>query len=108
MFTMKPSRLRRSSRSYTEEGLWAKVLERMQPGDFVLIMFGHNDAANSTNYPDRTTITGSGDEAVQIGSHATQKTIHTYGWYLRQYVKDAKAKGATVITLLAGSAQHMG
>src|SRR4029077_11554429 len=26
----------RSSRSYIEEGLWAKVLERTQPGDFVL------------------------------------------------------------------------
>ena len=87
----------RSSRSYIDEGLWGKILERMQPGDFVQIMFGHNDTANSDNYPDRTTINGSGDEALQIGFHATLKTIHTYGWYLRQYVKDAKAKGATVI-----------
>ena len=69
----------------------------MQPGDFVLIMFGHNDAANSTNYPDRTTITGSGDETIQIGVGDKKKMLHTYGWYLRQYVKDAKAKGATVI-----------
>ncbi len=87
----------RSSRSYTEEGLWAKVSERMQPGDFVLIMFGHNDAANSTNYPDRTTITGGGEETIQAGVGDKKKTLHTYGWYLRQYVKDAKAKGATVI-----------
>ncbi len=87
----------RSSRSYTEEGLWARVLERMQPGDFVLIMFGHNDAANSTNYPNRTTITGNGDETIQVGVGDKKKTLHTYGWYLRQYVKDAKAKGATVI-----------
>lgn len=87
----------RSSRSYIEEGLWGKILERMQSGDFVLLMFGHNDTANSDNYPNRTTITGSGDESIQIGFHATLKTLHTYGWYLRQYVKDAKAKGATVI-----------
>jgi rhamnogalacturonan acetylesterase len=86
----------RSSRGYLEEGLWAKVLDRMQPGDFVLIMFGHNDAANSANYPDRATITGSGDETIQTGFGDKKKTIHTYGWYLRQYVKDAKAKGATV------------
>src|SRR3954467_15823942 len=46
----------RSSRSYIDEGLWAKILERLQPGDFVQIMFGHNDTANSDNYPDRTTI----------------------------------------------------
>lgn len=87
----------RSSRSYIDEGLWAKILARLQPGDFVQIMFGHNDTANSDNYPDRTTINGSGDESLQLGFHATLKTVHTYGWYLRQYVKDAKAKGATVI-----------
>jgi lysophospholipase L1-like esterase len=87
----------RSSRSYIEEGLWAKILERAQPGDFVLIMFGHNDSANSTNYPDRTTVTGGGDETIQAGVGDKKKTIHTYGWYLRQYAKDAQAKGATVI-----------
>ena len=87
----------RSSRGYIEEDLWAKILDPVQPGDFVLIMFGHNDAANSANYPDRTTIGGNGDETIQTGFGDQKKTIHTYGWYLRQYVKDAKAKGATVI-----------
>jgi hypothetical protein len=60
-------------------------------------MFGHNDAANSANYPDRTTITGSGEETIQVGVGDQRRTLHTYGWYLRQYVKDAKAKGATII-----------
>ena len=87
----------RSSRGYIEEGLWAKILERMQPGDFVLAMFGHNDAANSANYPDRTTITGNGDETIEIGVRDKRKTVHTYGWYLRQYVNDAKSRGVTVI-----------
>jgi lysophospholipase L1-like esterase len=87
----------RSSRGYIEEGLWGKILARMQPGDFVIVMFGHNDSANSANYPDRTTITGGGEETVQVGVGDQRKTIHTYGWYLRQYVKDAKAKGATII-----------
>jgi lysophospholipase L1-like esterase len=83
----------RSSRGYIEEGAWAKVLDRMQPGDFVLVMFGHNDAANSQNYPDRVSLMGIGEETREVGS----KTIHTYGWYLRKYVQDAKAKGAAVI-----------
>lgn len=87
----------RSSRSYRDEGLWGKILERMQPGDFVLVMFGHNDTANSANYPDRATITGSGEETVQLGVGEKRQTVHTYGWYLRQYVKDAAAKGAKVI-----------
>lgn len=87
----------RSSRLYIEEGLWPKILERIQPGDFVLVMFAHNDTANSANYPDRTTITGSGDESIQIGVGDKRKTLHSYGWYLRQYVKDAEAKGAKVV-----------
>jgi lysophospholipase L1-like esterase len=87
----------RSSRGYIEEGLWAQILERMQPGDFVIVEFGHNDSANSQNYPDRTTITGGGDETIQCGVGTAKKVVHTYGWYLRQYVADAKAKGATPI-----------
>ncbi len=87
----------RSSRSYIEEGLWAKILDRLQPGDFILLQFGHNDSSNSQNYPDRATITGDGDETIHFGVGSSNKVVHAYGWYLRQYVKDAKAKGAVVI-----------
>ena len=64
-----------------------------------MIHFGHNDAKNSQNYPDRVTVGGSGDETQEIESPVThqKETIHTYGWYLRQYVKDARARGATPI-----------
>lgn len=89
----------RSSRGYIEEGAWAKIVAQLVPGDFVILHFGHNDAKNSANYPDRVTVTGNGDETREIESPVThqKKTIHSYGWYLRQYVKDAKAKGATAI-----------
>ena len=33
----------RSSLSFINEGRWDKVLEKMKPGDFVIIQFGHND-----------------------------------------------------------------
>ncbi|MDB6114722.1 MAG: hypothetical protein JWQ62_1667 [Lacunisphaera sp.] len=87
----------RSSRSYREEGLWAKILERLQPGDFVLLMFGHNDTANSANYPDRATITGNGEETVQVGVDDQHNVLHAYGWYLREDIRDVQAKGATII-----------
>ena len=87
----------RSSRGYIEEGAWKQVLDRVQPGDFVIVQFAHNDSANSANYPNRTTINAAGDEVVQVGLGEKKQVIHTYGWYLRQYVKDGKAKGATVI-----------
>jgi len=33
----------RSSLSFISEGRWEKVLQRMKPGDYVIIQFGHND-----------------------------------------------------------------
>jgi rhamnogalacturonan acetylesterase len=87
----------RSSRSFREEGLWTKILDRMQPGDFVILQFGHNDSANSQNYPDRVTITGGGDETIESGLGPSKRIVHTYGWYLRQYVAEAKARGTVVI-----------
>jgi lysophospholipase L1-like esterase len=89
----------RSSRGYIQEGAWTKIMDHLQPGDWVIVQFGHNDAANSQNYPDRTTAKGNGDQTEEIDSPVThqKETIHSYGWYLRQYVKDAKSKGAQVI-----------
>jgi lysophospholipase L1-like esterase len=89
----------RSSRGYIQEGAWAKIVNRLHPGDWVIVQFGHNDAANSQNYPDRTTVKGNGDETEEIDSPLTheKETIHSYGWYLRQYVNDAMSKGAHVI-----------
>jgi len=87
----------RSSRGYIDEGAWGRILEQLQPGDFVLVQFGHNDSANSANYPDRATINSSGEEQVEIGVGEKRQIIHTYGWYLRRYAKDAQAKGAALI-----------
>jgi lysophospholipase L1-like esterase len=89
----------RSSRGYIQEGAWQKILDQLQPGDWVIIQFGHNDAKNSQNYPDRTTLPGDDNDTQEIESPVThqKETIHSYGWYLRQYVADAKAKGAIVI-----------
>ena len=33
----------RSARTFLDEGRWDKVYNALQPGDFVLIQFGHND-----------------------------------------------------------------
>jgi len=89
----------RSSRGYIEEGLWKGVLARVEPGDWVLVQFGHNDAANSRNYPDRVTGRGSGDEMADVNAPGGKKSVHSYGWYLKQYVRDATQKGAQVVVL---------
>ena len=33
----------RSAKSFVAEGRWKKIVDRIAPGDFVLIQFGHND-----------------------------------------------------------------
>jgi hypothetical protein len=47
----------------------------------------------------RASIKGNGDESQEVDNPATKQkeTVHSYGWYLRKYVADAKAKGATAI-----------
>ncbi len=90
----------RSARTYFNEGLWKAVRDDLKPGDFVLIQFGHNDGGAPDQPPGRGDLPGTGEETRDITTTAgTPETVHTFGWYLRQFVNDAKAKGATPILL---------
>ena len=90
----------RSSKSYISEGEWDKTLEYVKPGDVVLFQWGHNDGGKPDE-PTRTraSLPGTGEETVEIDNLILKKheMVHTYGWYLRKYVEDTKAKGATPI-----------
>lgn len=91
----------RSSRTYRTEGLWDQVAAELRPGDFVLMQFGHNDGGSLTQGRARASLHGSGEETQEVVSAATGKPelVHTYGWYMRHYAEEAKAKGATAIIL---------
>lgn len=90
----------RSSRTYITEGQWNDALALMKAGDYVLIQFGHNDSGplDDTSRA-RGTLPGVGDDSKEIDNPLTQKheVVHTYGWYLRKYISDARAKGVTPI-----------
>src|SRR5207248_1371567 len=47
----------------------------------------------------RGTIKGTGDETEEIDNLLTKKheVVHSYGWYLKKFIADARAKGATPI-----------
>jgi lysophospholipase L1-like esterase len=91
----------RSTRTYMTEGLWDKVLAEMKPNDVVLIQLGQNDIFELNDKIARGTIPGIGDESQEIDNQATHKheTVHTFGWYLRKYVQDTRAKGAIPIVM---------
>lgn len=90
----------RSSRTYQTEGLWDNVLAKVKPGDYIIMQFGHNDggAINDTLRA-RGSIRGIGEETEEIDNLITHKheIVHSYGWYMRKYIRDARAKGATPI-----------
>ena len=90
----------RSSRTFYTEGLWQKVADELKPGDFVLIQFGHNDGGAIDKEKYRGSIRGTGEETQNItGADGKPETVHTYGWYLRKFITDIKAKKATAVLL---------
>ncbi len=63
----------RSSKSFIDEGRWKKVLDKIKPGDYVFIQFGHND------------------EKPAPARHTDPET--TFADNLRRYVNETRAKG---------------
>jgi len=69
----------RSTRTFIELGLWQSILDNLQPGDYVIIEFGHNDEADYK--PDRYT------------------TPEQYKANLTRFITETRQKGATPILL---------
>lgn len=62
-----------STKSFITEGRWDKVVERIRPGDYVFIEFGHNDAPHKG---ERSTVAGG-----------------SYDDNLRRFVTETRSKG---------------
>ncbi|MCS7336866.1 MAG: rhamnogalacturonan acetylesterase [Verrucomicrobiae bacterium] len=90
----------RSSRTFQTQGWWSNLLTAARPGDFVIIQFGHNDSSplDDTNRA-RGTLPGVGEESKEVYNPLMKKpeVVRTYGWYIRKYIADARAKGMTPI-----------
>jgi rhamnogalacturonan acetylesterase len=89
-----------SSRTYLTQGHWDRVLAMLKPGDFVMMEFGHNGSGPMDDPARaRSTLRGTGEETREIDNPITKRheVVHSYGWYLRKFIADAKARGATPI-----------
>lgn len=69
----------RSTRTFFQEGRWREVYDALQPGDLVLMQFGHNDAAE--NKPERYV------------------DIQGYKEFLRLFVSQARQKGGIPVLI---------
>jgi lysophospholipase L1-like esterase len=88
-----------SSRTYFT-GYWGQTLAMIKPGDYVMMQFGHNDGGPLDDAARaRGTLASVGDELREVDNPITKKheVVHTYGWYLKRFIADARAKGATPI-----------
>jgi lysophospholipase L1-like esterase len=69
----------RSTKSFIDEGLWSKVLDGLQSGDYVLIQFGHNDEGKE-----------------KVGRYTTPDEFKVN---LHRYVSESRTKGAFPILI---------
>ncbi|WPO78449.1 rhamnogalacturonan acetylesterase [Flavobacterium sp. KACC 22761] len=90
----------RSTRTFVYEGLWDEVKNQLQPGNFVIIQFGHNDAGDIDKEKFRGSLKGNGDETQEVTRPDSSKEIvHTFGWYMVKFIREAKEKGAIPIVI---------
>ncbi|MGL5272393.1 MAG: rhamnogalacturonan acetylesterase [Phocaeicola sp.] len=91
----------RSARTFLDEGRWEKVYQALQPGDFVLIQFGHNDAGEINTGKARAELSGAGEDSkvFKMEKDGRYQVIYSYGWYIRKFIRDVQEKGATPIVL---------
>ena len=89
----------RSTRSYVREGRWEQVYNSLQPGDFVLLQFGHNDICPITDAKERGVIPGTADtcHVYKMEKDGRYEVVYSFGWYLRKMIDDCREKGATPI-----------
>ncbi len=90
----------RSTRTFIKEKRWEKVINSIKKGDYLIMQFGHNEGSkpdtNRAGY--RGVLKGTGEETVELTwPDSSKEIVHTYGWYLRKFVTEAKAKGAIPI-----------
>lgn len=90
----------RSSRTFLYDR-WGKIMSEIKKGDFVILQFGHNDVGRYDDpaAKDRPSLHSEGDETVEVTRFADGKkeTVHSFGWYMRRYGDDVRARGATMI-----------
>ncbi|KQW51739.1 MULTISPECIES: rhamnogalacturonan acetylesterase [unclassified Roseateles] len=89
-----------SSRTYRTSGHWDRTKPFIKRGDWVVMQFGHNDASPvNDNSRARGVLRGTGPEQEVIDNLLTGKreTVTTYGAYLRGYIAEIRAAGATPV-----------
>ena len=66
------------------------------------MQFGHNEGSkpDTSRRGYRGVLKGTGEDSVILSwPDETNETVHSYGWYLRKFIREARAKGVTPVVL---------
>jgi rhamnogalacturonan acetylesterase len=83
-----------------KRGMWDTVYSKLRKGDYLIIQFGLNDQGKiDDTLRARGTIYGIGKDSVAIYNAVTKRNevVHSFGWYMSQFIRQAKSKGVSVI-----------
>lgn len=85
----------RSTRTFLEEGRWDAVYNSIEPGDYVLIQFGHNDIGPIDAQKERGTIATAADtcHVYHLQSNGQYRVVYSFGWYLKKFIGDVRERG---------------
>lgn len=91
----------RSTRTYLDEERWEEVYNSLEPGDVVLIQFGHNDIGGIDKDKERGVIACAQDTShvYHLKSNGKNKVIYSFGWYIKKMIRDCQEKGAHPVVL---------
>ena len=91
----------RSTRTFLKEGRWDEIYNSLEPGDYVLIQFGHNDMSGIDKPKFRGVIPVAQDtcHVYRMEDDGSYEVVYSYGWYLKKFIEDTREKGATPILL---------
>lgn len=91
----------RSTRTFLAEGRWDEIYNSLEPGDYVLLQFGHNDIGGIDKPKERGVIATAADtcHVYKMESDGRYEVIYSFGWYLKKFIEDTREKGATPILL---------
>jgi lysophospholipase L1-like esterase len=79
-----------SSRTFYSGFFWKNLQPQIKKGDFVIMQFGANDNGGAKG---KGALSGIGDDTQMNNT----ETVHSFGWYLKQFVSETRAQGATPI-----------
>ena len=84
--------------------LWQPLLEAVKKGDYVFLELGHNDNGPIDSIRARSSYRPDGklevkEDSISIYNKVTRKqeTVYTFGGYMRRFINEIRAKGATPI-----------